>query len=306
MSDTHNHAHANPGTNRTRLAIAFGITATILVAEVIGAWWTNSLALLVDAGHMLTDASGLLMALIAASLALRPPTPERTWGYRRAEVLAAGAQSAILLAVGIYAFIEGVRRLFDPAEVTAGGLLVFGIVGLVGNIVAMLVLGAGRAANLNMRAAFLEVVNDALGSVAVIISAIVISLTGWTRIDAIAGMLIAALIVPRAITILKEAGGILLESTPRGLKLDDVRRHILQVPHVIGVHDLHASTIATGLPVLTAHVVVDESCFTQGHVSQKLRDLQTCVAEHFGVSVEHSTFQIEAPSHSALERHSHH
>jgi len=306
MSDTHDHAHAKPGTNRTRLAIAFGITATILIAEVIGAWWTNSLALLVDAGHMLTDASGLLMALIAASLTLRPPTPERTWGYRRAEVLAAGAQSAILLAVGIYAFIEGVRRLFDPAEVTAGGLLVFGIVGLVGNIVAMLVLGAGRAANLNMRAAFLEVVNDALGSVAVIISAIVISLTGWTRIDAIAGMLIAALIVPRAITILKEAGGILLESTPRGLKLDDVRRHILQVPHVIGVHDLHASTIATGLPVLTAHVVVDESCFTQGHVSQKLRDLQTCVAEHFGVSVEHSTFQIEAPSHSALERHSHH
>ena len=306
MSDTHDHAHAKPGTNRTRLAIAFGITATILIAEVIGAWWTNSLALLVDAGHMLTDASGLLMALIAASLTLRPPTPERTWGYRRAEVLAAGAQSAILLAVGIYAFIEGVRRLFDPAEVTAGGLLVFGIVGLVGNIVAMLVLGAGRAANLNMRAAFLEVVNDALGSVAVIISAIVISLTGWTRIDAIAGMLIAALIVPRAITILKEAGGILLESTPRGLNLDDVRGHILQVPHVIGVHDLHASTIATGLPVLTAHVVVDESCFTQGHVSQKLRDLQTCVAEHFDVSVEHSTFQIEAPSHSALERHSHH
>ena len=306
MSDTHDHTHASPGTNRTRLAIAFGITATILIAEVIGAWWTNSLALLVDAGHMLTDASGLLMALIAASLALRPPTPERTWGYRRAEVLAAGAQSAILLAVGIYALIEGIRRLFDPAEVTAGGLLVFGIVGLVGNIVAMLVLGAGRAANLNMRAAFLEVVNDALGSVAVIISAIVISLTGWTRIDAIAGMLIAALIVPRAITILKEAGGILLESTPRGLNLDDVRGHILQVPHVIGVHDLHASTIATGLPVLTAHVVVEETCFAQGHVSQELRDLQTCVAEHFDVSVEHSTFQIETPSHSALERSSHH
>ena len=306
MSETHDHAHANPATNRTRLAIAFGITATILIAEVIGAWWTNSLALLVDAGHMLTDASGLLMALIAASLTLRPPTPERTWGYRRAEVLAAGAQSAILLAVGIYAFIEGARRLFDPAEVTAGGLLVFGIVGLVGNIIAMLVLSTGRSANLNMRAAFLEVVNDALGSVAVIISAIIISLTGWTRIDAIAGMLIAALIVPRAITILREAGGILLESTPTGLNLDDVRRHILQVPHVIGVHDLHASTIATGLPVLTAHVVVDESCFTQGHVSQKLRDLQTCVAEHFDVSVEHSTFQIEAPSHSALERHSHH
>ncbi|HSO70619.1 MAG TPA: cation diffusion facilitator family transporter, partial [Arachnia sp.] len=108
MSDTHDHTDAKPATNRTRLAIAFGITATILIAEVIGAWWTNSLALLVDAGHMLTDASGLLMALLAASLTLRPPTPERTWGYRRAEVLAAGAQSAILLSVGIYAFIEGV------------------------------------------------------------------------------------------------------------------------------------------------------------------------------------------------------
>ena len=177
----------------------------------------------------------------------------------------------MLLAVGIYAFIEGVRRLFDPAEVTAGGLLVFGIVGLVGNIVAVAVLSTGRSANLNMRAAFLEVVNDALGSVAVIISAIVISLTGWTRIDAIAGMVIAAVIVPRAITILKKACGILLESTPKGLNLDDVRRHILEVPHVIGVHDLHASTIATGLPVLTAHVVVDEACFTQGHVSQASR-----------------------------------
>ena len=192
------HDHAPQGTHRTKLAIAFGITVSILVAEVIGAWWTNSLALLVDAGHMLTDASGLLMALIAASLAMRPPTPERTWGYRRAEVLAAGAQAAVLLGVGGYAFIEGARRLFEPPDVTAGGLLVLGIVGLLGNLVSMLVLNSGRGANLNLRAAFLEVVNDALGSVAVIVSAVVIALTGWTRIDAVAGMLIAALIVPRA------------------------------------------------------------------------------------------------------------
>lgn len=296
-----NHDHAPQGTHRTKLAIAFGVTTAILVAEVIGAWWTNSLALLVDAGHMLTDASGLLMALIAASLALRPPTPERTWGYRRAEVLAAGAQSAVLLGVGVYAFIEGVRRLFEPPEVTAGGLLVFGIVGLVGNLVSMLVLNSGRGANLNMRAAFLEVVNDALGSVAVIISAIVIGLTGWNTIDALAGMLIAALIVPRAITILREAGGILLESTPQGLNLNDVRRHILEVPHVVAVHDLHASTIATGLPVLTAHVVVEAACFTDGHAPQMLADLQACVADHFDVSVEHSTFQLEPPTHNDSE-----
>ena len=294
------HDHAPQGTHRGKLAIAFGITATILVAELIGAWWTNSLALLVDAGHMLTDASGLLMALIAANLALRPPTPERTWGWRRSEVLAAGAQAAVLLGVGVYAFAEGVRRLATPPEVTAGGLLVFGIVGLVGNIVSILVLSSGRGANLNMRAAFLEVVNDALGSVAVIVSAVVIALTGWTRIDALAGMLIATLIVPRAITILREAGSILLESTPAGLDLDEVRRHILEVPHVVGVHDLHASTIATGLPVLTAHVVVEDACFAEG-AAQMLGDLQACVADPCDVSVEHSTFQLEPPTYNDFE-----
>ena len=175
----------------------------------------------------------------------------------------------------MYAVVEGVRRLFGPAEVAAGGLLVFGIVGLVGSIVSMLVLSSGRGANLNMRAAFLEVVNDALGSVAVIMSAVVIALTGWTRIDALAGMLIAGLIVPRAIIILREAGSILLESTPAGLDLDEVRRHILEVPRVVGVHDLHASTIATGLPVLTAHVVVEDACFAEGEPPRCVRRLRT-------------------------------
>lgn len=304
MSTDHN--HSPQGTHRSKLAIAFGITVTILVAEVIGALWTNSLALLIDAGHMLTDASGLLMALLATTLALRPPSQERTWGWRRAEVLAAGAQAAILLGVGVYAFVEGALRLLTPPEVTASGLLVFGIVGLVGNLLSMLVLTSGRGANLNMRAAFLEVANDALGSVAVIISAIVIELTGWTRVDALAGMLIATLIVPRAITILRDAGSILLESTPPGLQLDDVRRHILEVPHVLGLHDLHASTIATGLPVLTAHVVVDNACFTDGHAAQMLADLQACVAQHFDVSIEHSTIQLEPPAHIDIEHTTHH
>ncbi|MBB1502892.1 cation transporter [Propioniciclava sp. MC1683] len=285
--------------------MAFAITATILVAEVIGALWTNSLTLIIDAGHMLVDASGLLIALLAASLALRPPSPERTWGYRRAEVLAAGAQAAVLLAVGSYAFIEGVRRLLEPPDVTATGLLVFGVIGLLGNLISMMVLSSGRGANLNMRAAFLEVVNDALGSVAVIISAIVIALTGWTRIDALAGMLIAALIVPRAVTILREASSILLESTPPGLDLEDVRKHLLAVPHVQGVHDLHASTIATGLPVLTAHVVLDDSCFHDGHSARMLGDLQECVAAHFDVSVEHSTFQLEPFDHAEREHATH-
>ncbi|MCT1459953.1 cation diffusion facilitator family transporter [Aestuariimicrobium sp. p3-SID1156] len=303
MSAGHNHGSVT--THRGPLVVAFAITSTILVAEVIGALWTGSLALLVDAGHMVTDAAGLGMALIAASLALRPPTPERTWGFRRAEVLAAGAQATVLLGVGLYAFVEGVRRLYEPQEVSSTGLLIFGIVGLAGNIVSMLVLSSGRVANLNMRAAFLEVVNDALGSVAVIISAIIITTTGWVRIDAITGMLIAALIVPRAITILRETGHILLESTPKGLNLDDVRAHVLAVRHVQDVHDLHASTIATGLPVLTAHVVLDEACFTDGHAAEMLAHLQDCVAEHFDVSIGHSTFQLEPPGHADREHTAH-
>lgn len=273
------HAHGR------RLAVAFGITATVLVAEVVGAFLTGSLALLADAAHLLTDTFGLLLALVAARLALRPPSPQRTWGYRRAEVLAAGGQSAILLAVGVYALVEGIQRLVDPPDVSPGGLLVFGVIGLVGNLVAMAVLHSGRAANLNMRAAFLEVVNDAVGSVAVIVSGLVIATTGWTRTDAVAGILIVALIVPRAVVILREAGNVLLETVPEGLDL------------VVDVHDLHASQIATGLPVLTAHVVLDDSCFDDGHAPQLLDSLQACVAEHFPVSVEHSTFQLEPAGH---------
>lgn len=300
------HEHSATSANRTRLAIAFGITATVLVAELIGAWVTGSLALLVDAGHMLTDAGGLLMALLAATAMTRPPTARRTWGWARIEILAAGAQAAILLAVGIYAFIEGVQRLYAPPDIAPEGLLLLGILGLSANIASVLVLSGGRDHNLNMRAAFLEVVNDAFGSLAVIISALVIRSTGWTQADAVAGMLISVLIVPRAIAILRQAGSVLLETVPEGLHLDEVRTHLLGLPHVIDVHDLHASLIGTGMPILTAHVVVDDQCFNDGHADDVLDQLQDCVRQHFPVSVEHSTFQIEAPSHSALERHSHH
>lgn len=303
MNQGHDHGTANA--NRTRLAIAFGITASILIAEVIGAIVTGSLALLVDAGHMLTDAGGLLVALIAANLVLRPASDRFTWGFRRAEVLAALGQAAILLAVGIYAFIEGVSRLFEPPEISPAGLLVFGIVGLVGNVASMLVLSAGRNANLNMRAAFLEVLNDALGSVAVIVSAIVIATTGWAQIDALAAMLISLLIVPRTVILLRETGLILLESTPRGLDLAEVRNRLLAVRHVVDVHDLHASMIASGLPVLTAHVIVEPECFRDGHASEILADLQRCVADSFPVSVEHSTFQIEPVTHRATESETH-
>lgn len=298
---SHDHGHGHGHDDRRRLAIAFGITAAILVAQALGALLTGSLALLVDTAHMLTDAAGLLIALVAATLAARPPTPRRTWGFRRAEVLAALAQSAVLLAVGVYVLVEGVRRLVEPPAIAPRELVVFGVVGLVGNVVALLVLARGRSSSLNLRAAFLEVVNDALGSVGVIVAAVVIATTGWLQADAVAGLLIGALILPRALTILREATAVLLETTPPGLDLADVRRHLLEVEHVSDVHDLHASLIATGLPVLSAHVVVDARCFSTGHVPHILDTLQECVATHFDVAVEHSTFQIEPAAHAAHE-----
>ncbi len=302
---SHDHDHSAAGAGRGRIAVALGITSAVLVAEVVGAIITGSLALLVDAAHMLTDAGGLVIAFTAASLARRPATARRTWGWLRAEVLGASLQAAVLLAVGVFVVIEAVRRLFAPPEIEGGLLLVFGIVGLVGNVVSLAVLASSRRASLNLRAAFLEVLGDALGSVAVIVAAIVIALTGFALADAIAAVLIGALIVPRAVILLRDAANVLLESTPRGLDLDAVRDHLLEVPHVQSVHDLHVTQISTGLPVLTAHVVVDDECFYDGHAPRMLDQLQACVAEHFPVSIEHSTFQLELAEHGEHEHPTH-
>ncbi|MCK3770917.1 cation diffusion facilitator family transporter [Microbacterium aerolatum] len=290
------HDHASVGTPRRRLLIAFAITSLVFITEVVGAIITGSLALLVDSAHMLTDVIGLALAVTAAHLMNREPSARHTWGLRRAEILGALAQAALLLGVGIFALVEGVRRLFEPPEIASGSLLFFGIVGLLANVASLLVLMSGRKANLNMRAAFLEVVNDALGSVGVIASAILIATLGWYRADAVAGIVIALLIIPRTLILLRASGSILLESTPPGLDLDDVRRHLQELPHVVEVHDLHASQISTDLPTLSAHVVVDDQ-LTQEDSAALLRFLQDCVAEHFAVSVEHSTFQIEPRSH---------
>ena len=292
----HDHAHTATG-RRGKLAIVFAITAAIMVAEIIGAVVSGSLALLADAGHMFTDSAGLLIALTAASLALKPATDKRTWGYKRAEILAAAAQASVLLAVGGFVAVEGVRRLFEPPEVGSTAMLWFGVIGLVGNVIGLLVLASGRGENLNMKAAFLEVANDALGSVAVIVSAIVIATTGWTRADALVSLLIAALIVPRALILLRDTIEVLMESTPKGLDLEAVRTRLEDLPHVLAVHDLHASRIDSDTPVLSAHVTVHDGCLTAEHLGEVLTDLQTCVARDFHVAIEHSTFQLEPATH---------
>jgi cobalt-zinc-cadmium efflux system protein len=301
----HDHPPVPAGGSVKRLALVLALTSVVLVVEVIGAAVSGSLALLADAGHMLTDVAGLVLAVIAALLAKRPATPERTWGYRRAEVLGAAAQAAVLLAVGVYILVEGVRRLFAPPEVSSTAMVVFGAVGLAANLAGLAILARGREENLNTRAAFLEVMNDALGSVAVLVAAAAIGLFGWQRADAVASLLIGALILPRTWRLLRETVDVLLEATPKGLDLAHVRRHLLDIPHVRDVHDLHASQVTTNLPVLSAHVVVDESCFSDGNLPRLLDELQNCVAAHHGVSVEHSTFQFETPSHAAHEHAAH-
>ena len=299
----HSHGGAALADHRGKLAVVLGITLTVLAVEVAGAVISGSLALLADAGHMLTDVAGLSLAFVAAVLARRPATDARTWGFRRAEVLAAAAQAAVLLAVGGFVLVEGVRRLLEPPEVASGVMFVFGVVGLVGNLVGVAVLAGGRGSNLNMRAAFLEVVNDALGSVAVLVAALVIATTGWLRADAVASLVIGVLIIPRTLRLLGESVNVLLEATPPGLDLAEVRERLLGHRHVHDVHDLHASQVATGLPVLTAHVVVDDSCFLDGHLGPMLDELQHSLAADF--DIEHSTIQFEAASHAAHEHETH-
>jgi cobalt-zinc-cadmium efflux system protein len=306
VTGTHDHEHRLPASDpyaRRTLTAVLVISTTVLLVEVVGAVWSGSLALLADAGHMLTDVAGLSLGLVAAVLAGRPATLQRTWGFRRAEVLAAAAQAAVLLTVGLFILVEGVRRLVQPPGVTPSIMVVFGLIGLAGSAVSVGLLVRAGGTTMNARAALLEVMNDALGSVAVLAAAIVVALTGWLRADAVASLAIGALILPRTWRLLRETVDVLLEATPRSVDLAVVREHILAVDHVRDVHDLHASTVATDLPVLSAHVVVDDSCFVDGHLPRLLDHLQSCLAGHF--DVEHSTFQFEQAGHTAHEHAAH-
>lgn len=302
----HDHAPASGvrgGSNRRLLAISLGITSTVFVVQVVGAILSGSLALLADAAHMLTDAAALVIALIASAVAARPANDRRTFGYQRAEVFGALANGVILLGLSLWVGVEAVTRLINPAEAeVAGGLmLAVAAVGLIANAVAMWLLGAAQRTSINVRGAYLEVLGDLLGSVAVIVAAVVILLTGWLPADAIASLLIAAMIVPRAVGLLREVVSVLSEATPKGVEVDTIRAHILGTPGVVAVHDLHVWQLTRGAPVFTAHVVVDEAAYATGGAARILSDLQGCLATHF--DVEHSTFQLESADHVEHEAH---
>ncbi len=300
MGTGHHHHHAtSTGRHRGRLGLALGITLAILAVEVAGAAVTGSLALFADAGHMATDAAGVGLSLVAAHFATRPATTERTFGYARAEILAATGNALLLFAVGSFILVEGVRRLINPPAVKPGLMIAFGVVALAGAGASALVLSRGQAESLNVRGAFIEVVSDTLGAAAVIVAGIVIAVTGFNRADAIASLAIGAFILPRTWRLLREAIDVLLEATPKGVDLDEVRRHLTELDGVADVHDLHAWTITSGLPVLSAHVVVESTVLTGGRGAQMLDMLQECLRGHF--DVEHSTFQLEPGGHADHE-----
>ncbi len=301
MSHDHDHGSAN----RTRLAIAFAIIAVVLVAEVVGGLLSGSLALLADAGHMASDAIGLAIALVASIVAARPATDRHTFGFRRVEVLGALANGVLLTVVAATVAVEGVRRLLEPGDAHPLGLpmLIVAIVGLLANIVAFLVLRGGDRSSLGMRGALLEVFGDMLGSIAAIVAAVVLLLTGFVAADAIASLVIAALIAPRAFLLLRDVVRVLTESAPRETDVAEIRDHLLSTPGVVAVHDVHVWAITSGAPVFSAHVECDAEVFASGGTGPMLERLGECLSGHF--DVEHSTFQLEPAGHASTEEPSH-
>ncbi|QCR18167.1 cation diffusion facilitator family transporter [Agrococcus sp. SGAir0287] len=300
----HGHSHGldghatATGKHRMKLVVVLCITASIFVVQLIGAFIANSLALLADAGHMLTDATGVLIALIASLLATLAPTSKRTFGLMRVEVLAALANGIILGVIAVVIVIEGIKRFGTEVEVAAGPMLIAAIIGAAANLVCLLILQSGQKESLNVRGAYLEVLGDLLGSVAVIVAGIIILITEWYVVDQLASFAIAAMIAPRAYSLLRDVLRVLLEATPKDVDLDATRTHMLSVPGVVDVHDLHAWTITSGVNALSAHVVLADEIGTDEFHSI-LDELHACIGAHF--DTDHCTLQLEPLRHVSHE-----
>ena len=300
MGGTHDHGHAaGRAVDRSRLWLVLAITGAVAVVELVGGLLSGSLALLADAGHMLTDSAAILLALSASYVATLPATPRRTFGYHRAEILAALINAFVLLGVCGYLTVAGVRRLIEPVDVEAPQMLVFAVVGLVANVAAIAMLASRREESLNMRGAFLEVVGDAVGSVVAIAAGLVILTTGFDRADPIGSLLIAVLLLPRAWALLRDCLHVLLESVPPGVDVEAVRRHLVGAEGAVDVHDLHVWSITSGMPALSAHVTVTNEALETRGVGRILDELGECVATHFGI--DHATFQVEPETHREHE-----
>jgi cobalt-zinc-cadmium efflux system protein len=282
----HAHEHRLEG-DRRALAGALALIGAFTVVEVVVGYAADSLALLADAGHMLGDVGSLALALFAAWLGSRPATPERSFGYRRAEILAALANGVLLVAISIWIVVEAIQRFRDPVEPRGGWVLVVGVVGLALNLGAAGLLHRRGSVSLNVQGALRHVLADALGSLGVIVAGAVVLLTGWSYADPLVALGIAALVLASSWTILRDSVGILLESTPRGLDAEEIGRAMVEVDGVREVHDLHVWTITSGFASLSAHVLVSPDADCHG----KRRELERVLEERFDLT--HTTLQVD-------------
>lgn len=296
MSDKHDHAEVGgnhsghdhtAGSNAKSLTIALGLTGCFLIAELVGAYWFNSLALLSDAAHMFTDAAALAIALAAIKIGQRAADKQRTYGYRRFEILAAAFNAILLFAVAGYVLYEGILRFFKPEAVESQGMFVVACIGLVVNLISMRVLAGGKDASLNVKGAYLEVWADMLGSLGVIAAAVLIYFTNWSWIDPVVAIAIGLWVLPRTWILLRVTTHILLQGVPRGMDLDAIREAISAVAGVAGVHDLHVWSVAGDDASLTAHigVAIDEDQTTVRKVVADMLETR--------FKIHHSTLQME-------------
>ena len=294
----HSHRVSADG-DRRYLTLALGLIVGFLLFEVAVALVAHSLALLADAGHMLTDAAAVATSLVAADLAARPPTDRHTFGLHRAEILSAAGNGFTLLLVAALVTYEAVRRLIDPPEVHGAVLIVVALVGVGVNLAATVALSRANRRSLNVEGAFQHILTDLYAFIGTVVAGAVIVTTGFRRADPIASLVVVALMIRAAIGLLRPALRILIEATPDDMEIAEVRRHILELPEVLAVHDLHAWTLTSGAPILTAHVVVSDDCIAKGEATRVLDHLQACLAGHF--DLEHSTFQLEPGGHADHE-----
>jgi len=283
----HSHDHA-AGASARMLGWALALTTAYLVAEVVGGLLFNSLALLSDAAHMLTDVAALVIALMAIKLGQKPADEKRTYGYRRAEILAAAFNAVLLFAIAIYIFVEAVRRFAEPPEVQSWGMLGVAAVGLVVNLISMKLLAAGKDASFNVKGAYLEVWADTIGSLGVIAGALIIRFTGWTWVDAVVAVAIGLWVLPRTWVLLRDTTHVLLQGVPAHLTLNELRAGVAAMPGVKDVHDLHVWSLSNDDVSCTMHVTVAESAD-----ADRVRRAVAALLDHdFGIA--HATIQTES------------
>ncbi len=305
QEDHAGHDHGiSSNADRRYLWAALSLLLAYMVGEVVTALLSGSLALLSDAGHMLSDAGAIAVALWAMRLAARPASGAWTFGWKRAEILSALGNGVTMLVIAALVCFEAVRRLVgDHPAVNGGTVLVVALVGVVVNLAATWLLAKANRSSLNVEGAYRHILTDLYGFIGTVISAIIIITTGWTQADAIASLVVVALMVHAAWGLLRDSGRVLLEAAPKEIDLSELRTHLNEVEHVRDVHDLHAWTVTSGLTAVSAHVVLDDACFHDGHMPTLLDQMQACIGAHF--DVEHSTFQFEEAAHADHEHGTH-